>query len=125
MDEGLPCDGLRDAATTILTLDLLTSNRKRFLAGFATTISNAHKIPASVVEKTIESYLVEKGLLPAKKVVGAKRAPKQLSCFACMGSGKSIDEYGIYTNDACPVCNGSGTPKKGSAGYSHVDDAVL
>lgn len=127
MDEGMPGDGLRDAATTLIALDLLTSDRQKFLAGFATKITTRSLFDAFGGKEAaiaLEDYLIEKGLLPPddpKKGTREKVGAVALHCFDCAGIGFVGPDLTNY----CPTCGGTGVPKKGNAGYGFVGTTLV
>lgn len=61
---------LRDAATTLIALNLLTKDREKFLTDFATKL-DYWPINAT---RSLEEFLVEKGLLPAVEATRGKQS---------------------------------------------------
>lgn len=133
MDEGMPGDGLRDAATTLIALDLITSDRKTFFADFATKLRSgvgpskrtaAHFTEAVDIMNALNTFLVEKGLLPPddpKKGTREKVGAVALHCFDCAGIGFVGPDLTNY----CPTCGGTGVPKEGNAGYGFVGTTLV
>lgn len=127
-------DTLRDAATTLIALDLITSDRQKFLADFATKL-NARGIGLGMrlhVVAELETFLVEKGLLPpidrprdnSDCINDAVRYSNYgLRCFNCNGTGKTyvVTKLGGKRKLPCSSCFGTGVPREGNAGYGFVD----
>lgn len=140
MDEGMPGDGLRDAATTLIALELIARNRDSFLFGFATKLTrkftgNATYLQfvsprqAYEISAVLEVYLVERGLLPpidrphdnSDRINDAFRYSSYgLRCFNCNGTGIVKGDNRGYC-ETCSTCGGTGVPKEGNAGYGFVD----
>lgn len=107
MDEGMPSDGLRDAATTLIALEAIVRRKDSFLFDFATKLiktfhGNATDVQfmsprqARDVASVLEGYLVETGLLPPID------RPRDNS--DCINDAVKYSIYGLR----CFNCNGTG-----------------